>query len=1165
MRGMYTAIIAIVFAICCGATGASPISDVKASSPGTAVSIQGALVTASFYGDSLGKYVPVGFAIETPNRSGGIRVVSSQSVKPGDAVTISGSSALASGELVIQASQVSVTSSNNTIPKAVGISGLASGGGGIDGVQNPVVDDSAKGTPGRGLDNVGMLVKLCGKVTASAYTGNYDGYFYIDDGSSIHDGSGNTGIKCRPASNMEYPLPLPNVGDYVVVTGVMGTNNSGGTNARYFWTKSVQTVIGTATVPPLVGVVVFNFGDAASGNIPDRKFTTATDNESSQYSVNYGSGSACISVSDYPRKWRGTCDLGTLYLWGDQLKLYGGEAVDITYSMTSANSPGTNISIICTDYSSISVASGSAFIRDGADHTIHFVIPSNYTGKRVSTIKVTVDNAQAGTTTLCLKQFIMSRDGNVSTRVDADTILKTPPTVEAHVGMQNGAMAMFVDSQPVTGMGWVGMVPQGNSDGELQDMHGDTGFKCARLVVALGEQLYTGPQYAPSWYGPNLFDFRYQDVQMGRIMAANPQTKVILLVVLDGAKWWDWAHPQDNGAQASRGIPDYLSTAWRVDSRDAIRQMVAHVQTSSYKNAVIGYELFNGWSMDCNFEVNDSTPGAIARFRAFLKSKYATTTALRAAWGDSTVTLDTATPEYFIDSAHPSNSSDPMALILEPGRRPRYCDSADFRMHSYQQIIIDFARNIKEATQGKAIVGARTGNFMGNNFYGWPDWSLVPNASARETFPIDELAASPYLDFLDVQESYPGRTFFGESGCSVPVNLPLGLAKMGKLLVIQDDWRSHTGPDRGFGATPDLATTIQTQRRVFANCLTMGMSPYLWQMSYYYNDPSLVAEFAKQQTAYKKSFSCDRSSGAQVAFVYDRDYKDYFGYDPVRNAPSRGFLLFDYSHYTFARAGVPFDMIFLDQLETAGPYKVYVFFHTAGLTDAQISTIRSVVGKNGNVAIFMWADGLIDGKYATTSRMKDLSGINIVRATSSSYNISWQMSPSSYFYNLMGIPSTTPMGTLPTYKGASTYDAGGSDTWTFLPTFYVSDATTTSLATNSKGSVSIAEKNMGTWTSIYTGSGIISPWLLRHAADLAGAFQYTDTDDICYINNSFITVIPKTTGNFTLHFPTPTQLYDVFAATQYTTTPVTSFTGSVTAGQVYVLFRGTKAQWDALP
>ena len=78
---------------------------------------------------------------------------------------------------------------------------------------------------GVGLNNIGSLVKISGRVTQVVST-----YVYVDDGSNIEDISGRIGVMVKCPST-----PSVNVGDIVSVTGIVqGSVPTGWTaNRRY--------------------------------------------------------------------------------------------------------------------------------------------------------------------------------------------------------------------------------------------------------------------------------------------------------------------------------------------------------------------------------------------------------------------------------------------------------------------------------------------------------------------------------------------------------------------------------------------------------------------------------------------------------------------------------------------------------------------------------------------------------------------------------------------------------------------------------------------------------------------------------------------------------------------------------------------------------------------
>ncbi|HUV05473.1 MAG TPA: metallophosphoesterase family protein, partial [Armatimonadota bacterium] len=229
------------------------VDEARKAADGHPVILSNAVVSANFYGDAGGGgFGRTGFAVEAGDRSNGIRVVSNAAVSPGYSMTVEGTAATVDGERVINATSVAVNSTGNSTPLPFVCQTLDTGGGTYGG-QGAVVNDATQ-SPAmmcRGLNNVGILMRIQGEVRASVFDSTYgNSYFYVDDGYGVHndvwnyeagvkDGSGNIGVRCRPASTGSgSPGALPAVGDYVDVTGVIGVKQVYGCNARYIWTTS---------------------------------------------------------------------------------------------------------------------------------------------------------------------------------------------------------------------------------------------------------------------------------------------------------------------------------------------------------------------------------------------------------------------------------------------------------------------------------------------------------------------------------------------------------------------------------------------------------------------------------------------------------------------------------------------------------------------------------------------------------------------------------------------------------------------------------------------------------------------------------------------------------------------------------------------------------------
>lgn len=176
------------------------IRDAKMLPDGSAVYIDHAVVSASFSDR---------FYIQQPDRACGIEVIGTSVV--GQRVSIVGTIYTGlNGERYI--AMLGWGATPGTVPVApLGMSNRALGGG--DCAYDAFSGAGQQGIAGcSGLNNIGLLVRTWGKVTL---VGRHPGWFYIDDGSGIRDGTGNVGIYVDAPG-----MSVPALGSFVGVTGI---------------------------------------------------------------------------------------------------------------------------------------------------------------------------------------------------------------------------------------------------------------------------------------------------------------------------------------------------------------------------------------------------------------------------------------------------------------------------------------------------------------------------------------------------------------------------------------------------------------------------------------------------------------------------------------------------------------------------------------------------------------------------------------------------------------------------------------------------------------------------------------------------------------------------------------------------------------------------------
>lgn len=158
------------------------------------------------------------FWIEEDNRSSAIKVgPTSQNIEPGDKAIVTGVMYNGdNGEIIISSPIITTDSQSNSIPSPIGFTGHS--------LTDTVMPKTC-----------GMLVKTWGKVTYSS-SGSGGCYFYIDDGSTLWDDTGNAGLK------VYYKTTKPAVGSVVSVTGIISREMIGGVSVPILLSDEVLNV-----------------------------------------------------------------------------------------------------------------------------------------------------------------------------------------------------------------------------------------------------------------------------------------------------------------------------------------------------------------------------------------------------------------------------------------------------------------------------------------------------------------------------------------------------------------------------------------------------------------------------------------------------------------------------------------------------------------------------------------------------------------------------------------------------------------------------------------------------------------------------------------------------------------------------------------------------------
>lgn len=715
------------------------------------------------------------------------------------------------------------------------------------------------------------------------------------------------------------------------------------------------------------------------------------------------------------------------------------------------------------------------------------------------------------------------------------------PGPRTEVRRHRGKPAFFVDGEPYTKPGFETYVPQ---------------TKFFRQFTEAGTEVFSfstnlGPGFgAPTWIGPNRWDFRAVDELAHRVLEANPRGFLLPRIYLTTPDWWTEAHPEHcqvlahGGTRYRPGVghgrdgkafPSIASAKWRADLAAALRQVIHHLQRSDYGDRLFGYfltglmsEEWYHWSIHTN-ELSDYSAHTARAFSDWLRVRYRTVEALRRAWNDPSAEFD----DVVVPSQAARQAGRNENTFRDPAAEMPVIDWYLFYNDLVPDTIEGLARAAKEACHHRKVVGT----FYCYMFEFGGDPEFGHNAMAK-------LSRSPHLDFVAVTASYFDRELGrGADYARAPFT---SLALHGKLWYHDNDTVSYRYDEmnagradretvaryrRELGVTETVQETIWQYRRGVGFVLGTGIYQSFFDLhGGYFDDPRLMAEVKRLNAVLADARNHDRSSLAEILVVSDEASCSYPTFES-------GLLqqTLQPVQVQLAKLGAPHDSILVDDLGRADTsrYKFIVFLNCFHLTDAQRRLIRGRLLNGHRTILWCYAPGLFHGHRTSVEAMQDLTGLRLVpdpkrdrvRAritlTDEGDRLWRQVQlPPGHEIEPGAAGVATPSSSLRTI--------GREHVWARL--ISVEDGSATALGTLEGGSeVVLAMKTMRGWTSMYTINPVLPAAFLRAVARQAGVHLFNDRDDTLYASRSYLCLNADGAGGRTLRFPKPITIVDPFS------------------------------------
>ena len=690
----------------------------------------------------------------------------------------------------------------------------------------------------------------------------------------------------------------------------------------------------------------------------------------------------------------------------------------------------------------------------------------------------------------------------------------------AQVMLHNGTPTVFLNDKPVfAGMCWV-VTSLANWWEETEKV---------RALADAGIHWYAidaGKDY--EWVElkagrSDAFDFSTVEARYGRIIDIDPLARFHLRLHFEFQKddWWMKAYPAEAeiSSEGKAVTQSFASAVWRQQTNVFIRAFIDHLKRIGLLDRITAFQPGAGHTGEwvkgetaMSGLCGDYGEPMRRYFRSWLRGQYHDDlTELRAAWNNPKITFETAevpTAEEQLQTR--------LYTFRDPARERNVIDYYRCFADLSGDLVIDFCRTVKEATDGKKLAGAFYGYLMelawNGGFFAERLDSDYSTYQRGGHLGLRKVLESPYVDFLVCPYSYGFRGIGGDS----PAMQPAESARLhGKLCIIEDDSRTHIDPwhDPNYGHVDSLAKSVAVLQRNFAQVITHGQGMWWMRDSI---DPAQEPGFVPWLRTFQEIgdfvLRTDRTPSSEIAVLLD---DESFFYETDRNNLDLP-LIFQQRLWGLPRTGAPFDTYLLQDF-IAGrmkPYKLYIFLNPLRLDATRRIGLNRELRRGGRVALWIYAPGYLDAS-PSLDHMQELTGFKFAS----------------------GGQPWGPLVQIVDFSHPITKHLSQDVTWgtnnKLSPIFYLDDPDVRVLGQvvfsqgNCKPGMGV--KTFREWTSIYVAAPNVPASVLRGIAGFAGVHLYSTEGDVLYATRDLLAVHTVSGGSRNFLLPQQVEVvYDLF-------------------------------------
>jgi hypothetical protein len=297
----------------------------------------------------------------------------------------------------------------------------------------------------------------------------------------------------------------------------------------------------------------------------------------------------------------------------------------------------------------------------------------------------------------------------------------------------------------------------------------------------------------------------------------------------------------------------------------------------------------------------------------------------------------------------------------------------------------------------------------------------------------------------------------------------------------------------------------------------------------WYDEPRFMDVIKRLNQIGENSVRFDRSGGADVAVVIDENSTLYTGLQNTLLRP----LIRD-QILELGRMGAAYDWVFLNDLDRARPYKLYVFLDAFHVDEQQRAAIDRLRRRGAHALLWLYGAGFAGERALDVQGSSRLTGIDMA--------VEEKVGPLLVRTDRVVYGTSTGIG----------------------PLIYPKDPKAEVLGLLEGHEVpGLVRKAIDGLDVYYSAAPTVAASVLRTMAARAGAHVYNFRDDVLYVNRSFLALHTASAGVRTLHLPRRTSVYDVYAGT-LVARDVVQLDVDLPVRRTVIYFLGSEAEWRGL-